>query len=614
MGLKNVRAGARLQFGALLTGVEGKIRPIWKKLLVFELIYTVASILLSKLYYEVISSVCLSISGYTYLGPDNAIAVLLSPVSIIFTLLFLILVTILSIFGIGAMVFAFTTDKDFGISDMFYTGFGICKKCIYPKNYLIIPFLLFLLPLNGLLALASPISYVKIPGFIESFIINNNVLRIIYILALFLLTILIVTVIYSICYFVTDKDISFVEACKKSRALTKGKRAVSFFSIILFTIAADLIIIGFSSGVSKIATEVISCFSSSESSSMDISAFNNVINVIEALLRGSVLPVLNCCAVSVLYIRFSKEKQEPIACASPVERAKKINTKTYVILAIIIVLAIGADIYAFRNVYSEMLNEQTIPEIVAHRGDSALAPENTMPAFELALEEGVDCIELDIHQTKDGVIMISHDDNLLRVSGKDVCMHELTYEEAMQLEVGSWFSPKYEGTHFSTLAELLDKVEPTDTDLQIEIKPTGYEDRLEEQLLDLLNEKNMHDRVTVICLKNEPLIKLKKLDPTLKTAFCMFIAGSSIEDIEFSDDFSIEETNATAELIVNIHKAGKKCYVWTINSEENLQNLIDMGVDGIVTDNPIKMFNALLQADYSGGIKRLFSLIFRRSM
>ena len=601
-----------LNFGSLITGIGLKIKCNWKKLLAFTVLYSFVSVMFTDLLSTLCTKLCLLASGASYLGPDNLKTVLLNPISIILTLVFLIILSIFSLFGIGAVIFAFTSEGDFTFSDMLGAGLRVCKKCFYPKNYLIIPFVLILLPLNGVLILASPVSYLKVPGFVEGAILGNALFKVLYYVALVLLFVLVTVLIYSICYFSTEENCSFLCACKKSRELTKGKRIVSFFSITLYMIIIELIIIGLAAGISKIGADIIAYFSPSESLSMDVSRLNNAINIISMNLRGAIVPIINCGAISVLFLRFKKEKDEPCEDGIVKGKIKRVKTGTVIIVVVVAVLIVVGSVFVHRRTFSDVFAEQSVPEVVAHRGDSVYAPENTMPAFELAIEEGVDCIELDIHQTKDGVIMISHDDNLLRVSGEDVCVHELTYDEAVKLDVGSYFSPSFKGLHLSTLEELLDKVAPTDVNLQIEIKPTGYENHLEEQLLDLLIEKGMHDRVTVICLKSEPLIRLKELDPTINTAFCMFIAGQSIENIEFSDDFSIEETNATAELISNIHAAGKKCYVWTINSEENLQSLIDMGVDGIVTDNPMKMHGALLQADYSGGLMRYLSLAFQR--
>ena len=95
-------------------------------------------------------------------------------------------------------------------------------------------------------------------------------------------------------------------------------------------------------------------------------------------------------------------------------------------------------------------------EITAHRGDVSQAPENTIPAFKAAIESGADWIELDINQTKDGVLVVLHDENLMRVAGVPHKVRDLTYDEIRSLDVGSRLGPDFQGTSIPTLSEVLD--------------------------------------------------------------------------------------------------------------------------------------------------------------
>ncbi len=243
------------------------------------------------------------------------------------------------------------------------------------------------------------------------------------------------------------------------------------------------------------------------------------------------------------------------------------------------------------------------PDIVAHRGDSVNAPENTRPAFELALLENADWVELDVFRTKDGVIVISHDDDLSRTAGQKLFIHDLTYEEFSRLDVGKRFSKKFEGLQPSTLDEIL-KLYKDKMRVQIEIKYNDYMKGIEEDVLKVVNDNGMHDQIIITSLSDIPLRRIKELDPTVITTYSMYIAWQHIEDIPFADYYTIEENNVDEDMVDLVHAKGGKLFAWTVNSEDSVQYLVDCGVDGILTDNPNMLRRALDNASYSTGLPK----------
>ena len=239
-----------------------------------------------------------------------------------------------------------------------------------------------------------------------------------------------------------------------------------------------------------------------------------------------------------------------------------------------------------------------IPNVAAHRGDSVRAPENSLPAFQMAIDEKVATwVELDVHQTKDGVIIVSHDDNLSNI-GIDLVVHESTYEELMKHDSGAYFSKKYEGLKLCTLKEALDVLKDK-VAVQVEIKPTEYDDHIEEAVLDIIKETDSSLPIAVLSLKEKPLKRIKELDPDFPIIYCTVVATEGIENIDYADFFSIEESAINKDLVSRIHEKGKQCFVWTINKEDNVQYLVDCGVDTILTDDPIMMKKALTKCNYA---------------
>ncbi len=224
-------------------------------------------------------------------------------------------------------------------------------------------------------------------------------------------------------------------------------------------------------------------------------------------------------------------------------------------------------------------------EITAHRGASIKYPENTMAAFRGAKKLGADWIELDVQQTKDKQIVVSHDTNLSRVTGVNKDIIDMNYSEIKKLDAGSFFNKKFKGEKIPLLKEVLEFAKKNNIRLNIELKPTGKEKNFEKQVVDLIKEYNFEDRCVVTSQVYNVLKKIKKYDKDIKTVYVMSIAIGKITDAKYADAFSIEATNVTETQVSRVHNAGKELYAWTVNKEESINKMIDMNVDNIITDN-----------------------------
>jgi glycerophosphoryl diester phosphodiesterase len=226
------------------------------------------------------------------------------------------------------------------------------------------------------------------------------------------------------------------------------------------------------------------------------------------------------------------------------------------------------------------------PMISAHRGDSVTAPENTLKAFESAIDHNADYIELDVQQTKDGVIVVMHDSNLKRTTGLNKNIWEVTYDEIKELDAGSWFGAEFKGTKIPTLVEALDFCKG-EIMLNIELKPTGHEVDFEKSVVDIVYEKEFEEDCIIASMNYPSLEKVKEYAPEIKTLFVTAVAYGALTNLESADAFSIEAYFATSSMVNNLHEQGKEVYAWTVNSEDSIQSMIDVGVDNIITDNPV---------------------------
>ncbi|WP_369281981.1 glycerophosphodiester phosphodiesterase [Oscillibacter sp. GMB15532] len=224
-------------------------------------------------------------------------------------------------------------------------------------------------------------------------------------------------------------------------------------------------------------------------------------------------------------------------------------------------------------------------KIVAHRGDSSRFPENTMAAFRGAADAGADYVELDVRQTSDGVLVAMHDSNLLRTTGvnREIC--DVTYNELRSLKVRSGFGPWSIQEAIPTLQEVFQFLKSSSMMLNIELKPCE-EDGYEKEVVNLILETNMQNRCLVASSDCGILQRVKSYAPEIRTAYVGCNFKSCILELRCADVISLNANCVDAEVVQLSHSAGKQIYVWTINTKQILDKVIALGVDGVITDNP----------------------------
>ena len=248
--------------------------------------------------------------------------------------------------------------------------------------------------------------------------------------------------------------------------------------------------------------------------------------------------------------------------------------------------------------------------VIGHRGYSALAPENTLPSFKMALTAAVDFVELDYYHTKDGVPVVIHDSELDRTTdarkhwnAQKIRVTDKTLEELRILDAGKWFAPEYAGTKLPTLEEALQFIQARGMTL-IErksgdpavcvqlLKKHGWENHVVVQSFDWEYLKEYH--------RQAPEQVLGALGPQSTRA------GRKLSEAEkvLSPEWITEAQATGARIIVwnkavtsaaieFAHSKGLKVWVYTINDEQTAHKLLEIGIDGIITDNPAAMWKAL---------------------
>ena len=236
---------------------------------------------------------------------------------------------------------------------------------------------------------------------------------------------------------------------------------------------------------------------------------------------------------------------------------------------------------------NETSAEKRLPAIIAHRGYSSVFPENTMAAFEGAMDIGVDYIELDVQLTKDGEVVIFHDDELKRITGMEGKVSDHTYEELRQMDAGSWFSHSFAGERIPSLREALELISGSECRVYLELKDIGgIGEGFEESVLDVVKKSGMLERCVFASFRYEYLSHLKELDSGIVTLYNTMSGKITLPEEFPSDYYGISIEAVTESTIRAIHEAGKQVFVWTADRPVQMKNVQDMGADGIVTNKP----------------------------
>lgn len=232
-------------------------------------------------------------------------------------------------------------------------------------------------------------------------------------------------------------------------------------------------------------------------------------------------------------------------------------------------------------------------QIIAHRGASHYAPENTIAAFEKAIQQKADGIELDVRLSKDSVPVINHDATINRTSNGKGYIHSQTIDQLKQHDFGSHFSKKFRKETIASLEEVLQLVQDQDIRLHIELKngpiiPTD----LESKVLSLIYQYNMEDRVVYSSFDHHSLQRLHQLDPQAKISLLFHINLLHFYDYVDHTGLPIYGLHpnhfyVTEDMIAGAKARNMALNVYTVNNKKLALYYKAMGIDGLITNDPL---------------------------
>lgn len=228
-------------------------------------------------------------------------------------------------------------------------------------------------------------------------------------------------------------------------------------------------------------------------------------------------------------------------------------------------------------------------QVLAHRGASYYAPENTMPAFRVAIDQGADWLELDVQQTRDGQLVVFHDLRVDRTTNGRGALRDLTLDEVRQLDAGAWFDQRFAGERVPTFEEVVALARDTGTKLFPEVKDPRFYPGIEERVAATLRALAYEDNTIVQSFDANSLEKLRELNPRLRLAALYTSSNPLKGDPPAKADVVGPQWELVAgerDLVREAHLAGRQVVVWTVDTPESIRQMIDARVDGIITNRP----------------------------
>ncbi len=234
--------------------------------------------------------------------------------------------------------------------------------------------------------------------------------------------------------------------------------------------------------------------------------------------------------------------------------------------------------------------------VIAHRGASGSAPENTQASLRRALALGVDMIEVDVRLSRDGVPVLSHDATLARCTGHEIRLDSLSLDELRRYDFGAWYSSEFTGEPLATLEEALHLVSPG-VPLNIEIKTDGaLSGQTESRVIDVISRMGVVDQVLVSSFDERALVAVRCALPKVKLGVLYDGRGDWQAFLRRAEmlkavAFHPEERAVTPAMVLAFHRSGIRVYPYVVDAPQRVMELRQWKVDGIFTNYPERFRN-----------------------
>lgn len=560
--------------------------------LLFEFLYKLILTAAGAPLLALILKLTMKASGINYLSDESMMVYLKNPITLAFIVILLFCSGFFAFVELSALAACFTCyskHEKITVGGMLLTGFRSFRKAF--RGIGILRFALFMLcmPFAHFTLSSGMFLAPLLPILKRVFVnINGRLAIICYVLIQFLFIFIIVGRSYSLHYLVLTRK-KFSECVKKSFEKIHKKRLRMAFSFFLWTFFILGATVAATFGVSFLAVLFIKGFSRPDQAFRGaLSVLDYTVKIFTAVSAFFSAPAIMCWLTG----RFLGDLEEDEKITIPDRRRKKMRRAPKAALIISLSVAgIFINLFYIRGIYRGNI-KLNVPlhgiQVSAHRGFSYIAPENTVYAFQEAIDIDADYIELDVQLTADKQLVVFHDKNISRTTNGSGKISDYTYEELQQLSAGKWFGIGFEDAKIMLLSDVLDFVGHKAL-LNIEIKNIGNVNETVEKTVGLVKEYGLTSSCYITSFSYKALKKVKELEPKIKTALIANIATSTAySQLPDIDAVSMNYIFVNKSVVNTAHQNGKLIFVWTVDNESDIRKMVSLGVDNIITNRPDK--------------------------
>lgn len=575
----------------------------WKPLILFEILWKLVTLLVIAPACAGLIQLAIHLAKLKYLTTSNLLQFLRSPWTILLLAVLLLLAALYTLFEIAAVCTCFRQSRfqkvRTTLGRMVRSGLQSVLHFFRGGGPFLVLHLLVLIPLMQFSATSGIFTAMGIPDFLAYYMTKKEFLLPIYVAAIILCCLLSVRWVFSSVLF-TQNQCSYRSARATSVQLVRGRFWQTFFSVLVWNCCYFAALLVFLCMITVVVLMVIRATGSND---LIMSQAMRILKLLIQIVLWSfsffATPICMAHLTALLEKRCVQMPEVVLPEPVPLSRsAKPFRRSTAVLTACCFtVAALGLNLSYVYSVFTGKANFRLAlfqnPTVMAHRGLSADAPENTLYAFSDAISVGADFIELDVQQTRDGVLVVMHDSNLKRTTGVNKDIWDVDYADIQNLDAGSWFDPAYANARIPTLEETLQFVDKR-AKLNIEIKPTKHgSDTLEQDVAELITRYQYTDACYVTSFSYGSLKKVKEANPEIRTGYLMSVAYGQFYSLKYADAFSLNKVFVTSQVVNAAHQQGKQIFAWTVNSMSEVRSLCNLHVDSIITDDPVMVQNVI---------------------
>ncbi len=454
------------------------------------------------------------------------------------------------------------------------------RYMLHPKAILVILFVSLFAPLTISFFGISLTESFYIPNFIMSVVDANPMYKVPYYLINFGLMVLGYLYLFSF-HIMVFRKVNISVAMHTSRVMMTKYGLNCLKQFILFLLKTLLFIALISLVLVVIPYEILSAFSGGVVSRFWLVFFTLHCSLLVFLCKSLFGPFQFMELAKIVESYTIEDEGELIP--PPHSLHIRFWSLTLVTYGLIVLISL---IGSYDDVFDDLFPLYTVSNVVAHRAGGTLANENTILGLEAAIEEGVYASEIDIQRTKDGHYIVYHDDNFERLCGIKKKPNELTLKQCKELKIIDTFDSTHQDTEMATIEEMLDGAKGK-IHLYVELKGATADEKMADDLYQMIIDRDMLEEVTVISLKYNLIDYLENNHPDVQTGYLCFVSLGKMTSLK-CDELLLEDEIATSDVIERAHQANKKVYIWTINTEDSMQKRLLDESDGIITDE-VKM-------------------------